>query len=64
MDHTVEKNGCKTVAKLLHLSILVISCFGLEGWIWVLISSVPDRPHPHDYVHVSNMSQLHGCGYR
>ena len=22
--------------------ILVISCFGFEGWIWVLIASVPD----------------------
>ena len=22
--------------------ILVISCFGLEGWVWHLIASVPD----------------------
>ena len=24
------------------LTILVISRFGFEGWIWVLIASVPD----------------------
>ena len=26
----------------LFVKILVISLFGFEGWIWVLISSVPD----------------------
>ena len=27
---------------VLFVIILVISCFGFEGWSWVLIASVPD----------------------
>ena len=29
------------MAYLLLFVILVISCFGFEGWSWVLIASVP-----------------------
>ena len=38
--HSVDNNYVLFVLWL--FVILVISCFGLEGWIWVLIASVPD----------------------
>ena len=36
-------NSCSVVHMFsLYFVILVISRFGFEGWIWVLIASVPD----------------------
>ena len=34
--------SCSLVDHMFSFVILVISRFGFEGWIWVLVASVPD----------------------
>ena len=48
-----------TIGSLCILTILVISCFDFEGWIWVLISSVPGLCTHFTFT----FTYLHSCRY-